>query len=56
MKRPHGLEACGDRQLLRYRRRNPEMPQGMQGLEPWRPMMLKYCPPPRILFKADIAK
>ncbi len=53
------FEACGDHQLpYAIAAVTPEMPQGMQGLEPVPdPMMLKYRSASReFLFKADIAK
>ena len=53
------FEACGDHQLpYAIAAVTPEMPQGMQGLEPVAdPMMLKYRSASReFLFKADIAK
>ena len=53
------FEACGDHQLpYAIAAVTPEMPQGMQGLDPVPdPMMLKYRSASReFLFKADIAK
>ena len=53
------FEACGDHQLpYAIAAVTPEMPQGMQGLEPVAdPMMIKYRSASReFLFKADIAK
>ena len=53
------FEACGDHQLpYAIAAVTPEMPQGMQGLEPVAdPMMRKYRSASReFLFKADIAK